>query len=42
MPHRGVRRTLVDSPRPLSYGSQTVCRTGRRTMKGPVLTGGVT
>ena len=36
------RRAPVDSPRPLSYGSQTACRNGRRTMKGPVLTGGVT
>ena len=36
------RRAPVDSPRSLSYGSQTACRNGRRMMKGPVLTGGVT
>ena len=36
---RGARLTASHS---LPYGSQTVCRTGRHTMKGPVLTGGVT
>ena len=41
-PRGDRRRARLTGPSSLPYGSQTVCRTGRHTMKGPVLTGGVT